>query len=267
MIERRGRRPSTLGGHPGARRRRPARAPAASGCRSSARTAPASRRCCAASPALVAGTGDAAPRRAAGRRAAPPRAGPARGAGARRRRSIPAGMHGRRLRAARPHPAHPPARRRGRRRPRRRARRPRAPRPASTSPTARSSTLSGGERQRVLIARALAQGAPSCCSTSRPPRSTSATSSRCSSSSTSCRREHGLTVVTTMHDLTLAGQYADRLVLLDGGRVGRRGHGDEVLTEENLATLLRRQRAHHPRRRPARRPARSDERASMTEPS
>ena len=40
------------------------------------------------------------------------------------------------------------------------------------------------------------------------------------------RREHDLTVVTTMHDLTLAGQYADRLVLLDEGRMvveGERG--------------------------------------------
>ena len=49
------------------------------------------------------------------------------------------------------------------------------------------------------------------------------------------RREHSLTVVTTMHDLTLAGQYAERLVLLDGGRVAVDGPAPEVLTEDNLA--------------------------------
>ena len=38
-----------------------------------------------------------------------------------------------------------------------------------------------------------------------------------------------------MHDLTLAGQYAERLVLLDSGRVVVDGAADEVLTEDNLA--------------------------------
>ena len=38
-----------------------------------------------------------------------------------------------------------------------------------------------------------------------------------------------------MHDLTLAGQYADRLVLLDDGRVVVDGPAAEVLTEDNLA--------------------------------
>ncbi len=37
-----------------------------------------------------------------------------------------------------------------------------------------------------------------------------------------------------MHDLTLAGQYADRLVLLDAGRVVRTGSATEVLTEDNV---------------------------------
>jgi iron complex transport system ATP-binding protein len=39
-----------------------------------------------------------------------------------------------------------------------------------------------------------------------------------------------------MHDLTLAGQYADRLVLLDRGKVVVEGPADEVLTEEHLAS-------------------------------
>jgi cobalamin transport system ATP-binding protein len=44
------------------------------------------------------------------------------------------------------------------------------------------------------------------------------------------RRSRGLTVLSTMHDLTLAGQYADRLLLLDGGRLVASGVAEDVLT-------------------------------------
>jgi iron complex transport system ATP-binding protein len=43
-----------------------------------------------------------------------------------------------------------------------------------------------------------------------------------------------LTVVSTMHDLSIAGEYADRLVLLSGGQGVAAGAPDEVLTEEIL---------------------------------
>ena len=42
-----------------------------------------------------------------------------------------------------------------------------------------------------------------------------------------------------MHDLTLAGQYAERLVLLDGGRVAAEGSAAQVLTEELIARHYR----------------------------
>ncbi len=48
-------------------------------------------------------------------------------------------------------------------------------------------------------------------------------------------RREGLTVVTTMHDLTLAGQYAERLVLLDGGSVVAEGTAKEVLSAPTVA--------------------------------
>jgi iron complex transport system ATP-binding protein len=55
------------------------------------------------------------------------------------------------------------------------------------------------------------------------------------------REERRLTVLGAMHDLTLAGQYADRLALLDGGRLVRHGPPAEVLRRE----LIRRHyRAH-----------------------
>jgi len=50
------------------------------------------------------------------------------------------------------------------------------------------------------------------------------------------RRDHGLTVLSAMHDLTLASQFADRLLLLQRGVVVARGAAPEVLTESNIAT-------------------------------
>ena len=52
------------------------------------------------------------------------------------------------------------------------------------------------------------------------------------------RGERGLTVLATMHDLSMAGEYADRMVLLAGGRVVAAGPPREVLTEELLARAL-----------------------------
>jgi iron complex transport system ATP-binding protein len=40
-----------------------------------------------------------------------------------------------------------------------------------------------------------------------------------------------------MHDLTLAAQYGDRIVLVDRGRVLAEGGAREVLTEERIASL------------------------------
>jgi iron complex transport system ATP-binding protein len=50
------------------------------------------------------------------------------------------------------------------------------------------------------------------------------------------RAESELTLVAAMHDLTLAAQYAERMVLLDGGRIVAEGPPADVLTEEAVAT-------------------------------
>ena len=97
-------------------------------------------------------------------------------------------------------------------------------------------TLSGGERQRVLVARALAQGAPLVLLDEPTTALDVGHQQQVLELIEELRREHDLTVVTTMHDLTLAGQYAERLVLLDNGRVIVDGPAAEVLTEENLAS-------------------------------
>jgi iron complex transport system ATP-binding protein len=51
----------------------------------------------------------------------------------------------------------------------------------------------------------------------------------------SLRGDDELTVISAMHDLSLAAQYADRLLLLDRGRVVAEGKPDAVLSEEGIA--------------------------------
>ena len=48
------------------------------------------------------------------------------------------------------------------------------------------------------------------------------------------RREQTLTVLSVVHDLTLAGQFADRLLLLDGGRAAAAGDPPSVLRDDVL---------------------------------
>ena len=48
------------------------------------------------------------------------------------------------------------------------------------------------------------------------------------------RRERSLTVLSAVHDLTLAGQFADRLLLLDQGRVAATGPPADVLRDDVL---------------------------------
>lgn len=96
-------------------------------------------------------------------------------------------------------------------------------------------TLSGGERQRVLIARALAQESPLVLLDEPTTALDVGHQQQVLELIDDLRRTHELTVITTTHDLTLAGQYAERLVLLDQGRIVVDGDAHEVLTEDNLA--------------------------------
>jgi cobalamin transport system ATP-binding protein len=96
-------------------------------------------------------------------------------------------------------------------------------------------TLSGGERQRVVVARALAQDAPLVLLDEPTSALDIGHQQQALELLDGLRQEAGLTLVAAMHDLTLAAQYADRMLLLDGGRVVGEGLPDEVLTEELVA--------------------------------
>ena len=95
-------------------------------------------------------------------------------------------------------------------------------------------SLSGGELQRAVHARALAQEARILL-LDEPTTSLDLGRQQQVLELVDSLRGDGLTVVSTMHDLTLAGQYADRLVLLDRGAVVAEGEPEDVLSAANLA--------------------------------
>ncbi|MBV8983136.1 MAG: ABC transporter ATP-binding protein [Acidimicrobiia bacterium] len=99
----------------------------------------------------------------------------------------------------------------------------------------RMETLCGGELQRVMLARALAQDAPVLLLDEPTTALDVGHQQEVLELVDELRMSRGLTVLSTMHDLTLAGQYADRLMMLAGGRVVASGSAEDVLTEANVA--------------------------------
>ena len=99
----------------------------------------------------------------------------------------------------------------------------------------RLETLSGGELRRAVLARALAQEAPLVLLDEPTTGLDLGQQLRVLELVDELRREQGLTVLSTMHDLTLAGRFADRFVLLSGGRAVATGTRDEVLSTHVIA--------------------------------
>jgi iron complex transport system ATP-binding protein len=96
-------------------------------------------------------------------------------------------------------------------------------------------TLSGGERQRAFLARALAQGAGVLLLDEPTSALDIGHQQEVLDLVDELRADRGLTVLASMHDLSLAGEYANRLVLLVGGRVVASGPPRAVLTEALLS--------------------------------
>jgi iron complex transport system ATP-binding protein len=96
-------------------------------------------------------------------------------------------------------------------------------------------TLSGGEVQRLVIARALAQEAPVLLLDEPTSALDIGHQQQALELVDSLRREQGLTIISAMHDLTLAGLYADRLVLMHEGHRVAEGTAKQVLRSETLA--------------------------------
>jgi len=98
----------------------------------------------------------------------------------------------------------------------------------------RLETLSGGELQRAIVAVALAQQAPLLLLDEPTSALDVGHQLHVLELIDELRRERSLTVVSAMHDLALAGQFADELVLLSQGRVVASGEPRAVLTAENV---------------------------------
>ena len=95
--------------------------------------------------------------------------------------------------------------------------------------------LSGGEQQRLVIARALATEAPILLLDEPTSALDIGHQQQALELVARLRRDHGLTVVSAMHDLTLAGMYADHLALMHEGSVVAYGPAADVLRPETLA--------------------------------
>ncbi len=96
-------------------------------------------------------------------------------------------------------------------------------------------TLSGGELRRVVIARALAQEASLLLLDEPTTGLDLGQQLRVLELIDELRRGGGLTVISTMHDLTLAGRFAERFALLSAGRLVAEGSRAEVLASHVIA--------------------------------
>lgn len=98
--------------------------------------------------------------------------------------------------------------------------------------------LSGGERQKVVLAMALAQQ-PGLLLLDEPTVHLDiAHQAEILGLVRQLNADHGLTVLTAIHDLNLAALYFDRLVLLKQGQVCADGPPGEVLTEERIGEVF-----------------------------
>jgi len=98
----------------------------------------------------------------------------------------------------------------------------------------RIGTLSGGQRQLVFIAQVLA-GNPRALLLDEPTSALDiAHQLAVLALLRDITRRRGLTTIAVLHDLNAAARFADRLALLQGGRLVGIGRPDDILTEERM---------------------------------
>lgn len=97
--------------------------------------------------------------------------------------------------------------------------------------------ISGGERQRLLIARALAQETPVLFLDEPTAHLDVGHQAAVLALVLALVRNEGKAVLAAVHDLTLAAQFCDRLVMLHAGRVVAEGDPWDVLAPDRLRAV------------------------------
>jgi len=98
-------------------------------------------------------------------------------------------------------------------------------------------SLSGGEKQRVIIAQALAQE-PRILLMDEPTSHLDINHQLEIMDLVKSLNKDGLTVISVFHDLNMAAQYCQSLVLLNQGKIDVLGPPEEVLTVENIKRVF-----------------------------
>jgi iron complex transport system ATP-binding protein len=101
----------------------------------------------------------------------------------------------------------------------------------------RMGELSGGERQLAMIARALCQETDIILLDEPTSHLDILHQSEILSLIRKLKTEGEIAVVAVLHDLNLASEYCDRLIMLDRGTVFSSGPPSEVLTYENIESV------------------------------
>jgi iron complex transport system ATP-binding protein len=99
--------------------------------------------------------------------------------------------------------------------------------------------LSSGERQRAVIARALAQEPHVLLMDEPMVHLDIHYQVELHELMTSMAHDHGLAVLIITHDLNFASQYCDDLILMESGRIVRRGGPSDVMDAELLSRVYR----------------------------
>jgi len=94
--------------------------------------------------------------------------------------------------------------------------------------------LSGGERQRILIARALAQQAEIMLLDEPTTNLDISHQVEFYDLVSRLNREKKFTILTVSHDINLASEYCQKIILLKGGRIFKMGSPKEVVVEEHI---------------------------------
>ena len=93
--------------------------------------------------------------------------------------------------------------------------------------------LSGGEMQRALIARALVQQ-PELILLDEPTSALDLHHQIAVLNKIEILKEREVTIISTMHDITLAAMYADQIVVMKEGRILLSGASDVVVHSDQL---------------------------------